>query len=337
MKRRADFEHLTPDVLLDVVEDASGIPMTGLVIPMPSYINRVYEIQTRAGERLIAKFYRPGRWSRQALEDEHRFLADCADDEIPVVCPLKLLDGDTLFAMGSSHFALFPKRAGREFELNSDEDWVRVGRLIARIHNAGERRAARDRITLHPAKTTRDDLDFIMGHGFVTEEHRNAFRDLASEMISEISGPFDSADMIRIHGDCHRSNLLDRLGEGLMVIDFDDMMTGPPVQDLWLLLPDHASRSRREIDLMLDGYHEFREFDYSSLGLIEPLRFMRIMYYLTWCARQLHDLDFRTNHPDWGGENFWQKEILDLKHQFQVIMEHKVAWDEGRFFGGVRG
>jgi len=119
-----------------------------------------------------------------------------------------------------------------------------------------------------------------------------------------------------------------------MAIDFDDMMLGPPVQDLWMLLPDHVGRSRREIDLLLEGYEQFREFDYSSLQLIEPLRFMRIIYYLTWCARQLDDHDFRANHPDWGSENFWHREISDISHQFQVIMEHKVAWEEGRFFGG---
>ena len=138
--RTAGFRHLTPEVMLDAVEKASGIPMTGLTIPLPSYINRVYELQSRAGERLIAKFYRPNRWSRAALEDEHRFLADCAEEEIPVVSPLKLADGNTLGRSDDGYFALFPRKAGREFELNTGEDLVRVGRLVARIHLAGERR-----------------------------------------------------------------------------------------------------------------------------------------------------------------------------------------------------
>ena len=333
MTRNADFAHLTPGVLLDMVEDATGIPMTGLAMPLPSYINRVYEIQSKAGKRLIAKFYRPGRWSREALEDEHQFLADCADDEIPVVCPLTLADGSTLGHTHSTFFALFPKKAGRAFELNADEDWIRVGSLVARIHLAGERRTPQDRITLHPMKSTRADLDYIIKGGFVTPEHNAAFEDLTSRIVEGISSDFDDTGFIRIHGDCHRGNLLDRPGEGLMVIDFDDMMTGPPVHDLWLLLPDHAGRSRREIDLLLDGYSQFREFDRSSLKLIEPLRFMRIIYFLAWWARQAHDYDFRNNHPGWGTDAFWQKEILDLNHQFQVIMEHKVAWEEGRFFG----
>jgi Ser/Thr protein kinase RdoA (MazF antagonist) len=333
VKKHADFEHLTPEVLLDMVEDATGIPMTGLTIPLPSYINRVYEIQSKAGERLIAKFYRPGRWSSEALEDEHSFLADCADAEIPVVCPLELADHSTLGSSDGIFFALFPKRSGRAFEVNTDEDWMRVGRLTGRIHLAGERRTPQDRITLHPEKSTREDLDFIIKGGFVPPDHKAAFEDLTGHIVESISPLFKGTQLIRIHGDFHRGNLLDRPGEGLMVIDFDDMMIGPPVHDLWLLLPDHAGRSRREIDLLLMGYEQFRGFDHSSLLLIEPLRFMRIIYFLAWRARQIGDYDFKANNPDWGSETFWQKEILDLGHQFQVIMEHKVAWEEGRFFG----
>ncbi|HQI00515.1 MAG TPA: serine/threonine protein kinase [Deltaproteobacteria bacterium] len=334
MSRNPDYDHLTPETLLDAVENATGIRMTGLTVPLPSYINRVYEIQTRAGERLIAKFYRPGRWSREAILDEHLFLADCAGMEIPVVCPLTLASGSTLGEADGMYFALFLKKSGREFELGHDEDWRRVGRLVARIHLAGEQRMPHARITLLPTESTRNDLIFLAEGGFVVPELRSAFEDLTERIVENIAGLFKGTELIRIHGDCHRGNLLDRPGEGLMVIDFDDMMTGPPVQDLWLLLPDHAGRSRREIDLLLEGYEQFREFDYSSIRLIEPLRFMRIIYFLAWVARQAGDYAFRSNHPDWGTETFWQREIADLGHQFQVIMEHKVAWEEGRFFGG---
>jgi Ser/Thr protein kinase RdoA (MazF antagonist) len=334
MSKAADFEHLTPEVLLDVVEEATGIPMTGLTIPLPSYINRVYELQTKSGERIIAKFYRPGRWSREAIEDEHRFLADCAESEIPVVCPLELADHSTLGRTDGIFFALFPKKAGREFEQNTTDDWGRVGALVARIHLAGGQRTVQDRITLHPLKSTRDDLNLLLGGDFIVPEYKKAFEDLTASIVENITPLFEGAELIRIHGDCHRGNLLDRPGEGLMVIDFDDMMIGPPVHDLWLLLPDHAGRSRSEIDAILEGYEQFREFDYSSLKLIEPLRFMRIIYFLAWLARQVDDYAFRANHPDWGSENFWHHEVSDLKHQFQVIMEHKVAWEEGRYFGG---
>ncbi len=334
MKSVSDFQHLTPEVLLDVVEKASGIRFTGLTIPLPSYINRVYELQARSGERLIAKFYRPNRWSRTALEDEHRFLADCAESEIPVVSPCTLADGSTLGKTDDGFFALFPRKAGREFEFNSDEDLRRVGALIARIHLAGQARMPKDRITLHPMKSTYKDLEFIIKGGFVAPEFKGAFEDLTMRIVGSITPLFERTEYIRIHGDCHRGNILDRPGEGLMAIDFDDMMVGPPVHDLWMLLPDHAGRSRREIELLIDSYEQFREFEYAEINLIEPLRFMRIIYFLAWTARQFNDYAFRANHPDWGSEIFWQREISDLSHQYQVIMEHKVAWEEGRFFGG---
>ncbi|HOM29926.1 MAG TPA: serine/threonine protein kinase [Deltaproteobacteria bacterium] len=326
------FARLTPDVIISAVEQALGKRMTGLTIPLPSYINRVYELQSFSGERVIAKFYRPGRWSDAAIEDEHRFLADCAEEEIPVVTPLTLTSGTTLGHTEGIAFALFPKKAGRVFETNDDEDWVRMGTLLGRIHMVGSRRRAPSRVTMHPSSCTRTDLDFLLQGGFVGPEHVHAFEDVCLSVIEEISGLFEGVEFIRIHGDFHRGNLLDRPSEGLMVIDFDDMMEGPAVHDLWLLLPDHAGRARREIELILSGYERFYPFDPSSLRLIEALRFMRFIYYLAWCARQSADYDFRTNHPDWGTDGFWQRELLDLHHQRQVIMEHKVAWEEGRFF-----
>jgi len=334
MGQKGCFSHLTPEVILGAVEKALGVRMTGLTMPLPSYINRVYELQSFSGERIIAKFYRPQRWSRGAIEDEHGFLFDCAGEEIPVVTPLPLASGGTLGETHGTFFALFPRKAGRVFETNTDQDWVRMGSLLGRIHLVGSRRRAPHRITMHPGSSTKADLDFITGGGFVTPGLAEAFEGVCLRIIDDISDMFEGTKFIRIHGDFHRGNLLDRPGEGLMVIDFDDMMEGPPVHDLWLLLPDHAGRSRLEIELIVSGYGQFYPFDRPSLRLIEPLRFMRIIYYLAWCARQAHDYDFRSNHPDWGTENFWQKEILDLNHQHQVIMEHRVAWEEGRFFEG---
>jgi len=182
-------------------------------------------------------------------------------------------------------------------------------------------------VKLHPQISTVTDIDFLIDGGFVTKENRAYFKDLCYQIVDAISPMFEGVQYLRIHGDCHRGNLIERPGEGLMVIDFDDMMTGPAVHDIWLMLPDHYTRARREVDLILSGYEEFREFDYSSLKLIEPLRFMRIIYYLAWCARQADDLDFRRDHPDWGNDNFWSGELTDLRHQFQVIMEHKDEWE----------
>jgi Ser/Thr protein kinase RdoA (MazF antagonist) len=155
----------------------------------------------------------------------------------------------------------------------------------------------------------------------VPDRLRGPFRDAASRII-EMSAPlFDGVERIRVHGDCHRGNILDRLEQGLLLIDFDDMAMGPPVQDLWLLLPDRAAQSIREIELFIEGYQLFRTFDRASLRCIEPLRAMRMIYFLAWCSRQVDDFQFRRNFPDWGSDAFWQKEINDLREQLGFIMD----------------
>ncbi len=321
MKEPVGFENITPDILIDAVEKATGFPMTGLTAPLPSYINRVYEFQTKDGSRLIGKFYRPGRWSKEALAEEHLFIEDCASDEIPVISPLKLLHGSTLGTVESIHFAVFTKKLGREFEVAEEEDWRRLGRIIARIHIAGSRNKADTRVRLHPEVSTAQDISQLLEGGFISSKHVDAFKEVGQCLIDVSANLFHDVEFIRIHGDCHRGNLLYRPGEGIMVIDFDDMMMGPPVQDLWLLLPDHADKCEKEIELILEGYEMFRAFDRKTLKLIEPLRAMRIIYFLAWCSRQANDFKFKNNFPDWGSDGFWQREINDLNRQMQRIKE----------------
>lgn len=322
MSDSGDFEHLVPDVMLDAVEHALGVRMTGLATPLPSYINRVYEIQTMDGERLIAKFYRPGRWSREALQEEHDFVRDCAEDEIPVIAPSVYGEGNTLHVTDGIYFTIFPKRWGRQLELNSPKDWLRVGRLLGRVHVTGSRREAHARTNLHPDVSTASHIDHLLDNGFVTPRYRDAFDDVTSRILDRIVDLFDDVEFIRIHGDCHCGNLLNRPGEGIMMIDFDDMMVGPPVQDFWLLLPGRADECRRELNLLLRGYGQFREFDDYTLCLIEPLRAMRIIYFLAWCSRQVNDYRFRTLYPEWGSDAFWQREVSDLTHQLSSIEHH---------------
>lgn len=313
------FESLTPDLIIGSVERALDRPMTGLTSPLPSYINRVYELETRDGERFVAKFYRPGRWNDEALSDEHRFVLDCAAHEIPVVAPLELADGKTLGLAGTIRFAVYPKRWGREIEITGDEDYRRLGRLIARVHLAGEEQKAPARVVLHPLRSLEGDVRSLLDGGFVTPPYQDGFKRICREIIDLGRPLFDGVEMLRLHGDCHVKNFLDRPGEGLMIIDFDDMVTGPPVQDLWMLLPDHASRCRYEMNLLVSGYEEFREFDDRTLRLIEPLRAMRIIYFLSWCSRQKGDYKFRTLFPDWGSDRFWSNEIRDLEQQLVIV------------------
>ena len=322
MNETADFEDLMPDVMLNAVEVATGRRMTGLAHPLPSYINRVYEVEDSSGERLIAKFYRPWRWSAEALQDEHDFVVECATDEISVIAPLVLPNGETLHEDGGIYFTIFPKKYGRNFEANRDEDWVRIGSLLGRVHVVGSRRDAKFRTDLHPLESTVEHVDQLLDNGIVTPAFEGAFEDITNSILDLIEDLFDDAEFIRIHGDCHGGNILDRLNEGIMIIDFDDMMVGPPVQDLWMLLPDQADKCRREFDLILKGYEQFREFDDSTFRLIEPLRAMRIIYFLSWCSRQVNDYRFQTLYPNWGSDAFWKSEIADLTQQRNRIRAH---------------
>lgn len=317
------FDNLTPDIMIDAVEQVLERPMSGLAAPLPSYINRVYELQAMDGERLIAKFYRPGRWTYEAILEEHKFVMDCAIDDIPVIAPLVLPDGETIGTTGEGNFfVLYPKRFGREIEINRDEEWRRLGRVVARMHLAGARDDAPSRVRLHPETSTVNDIQLLLDGDFMPAECRSDFIEVTAKIMQNICRLFDDIEYIRIHGDCHRANILERPGEGLMIIDFDDMMTGPPIQDLWLLLPGYAMDCRREIDLVIEGYCDMRDFDDWTVQLIEPLRVMRLIYFLAWCARQSSDLRFKHHFPDWGSRSFWHREIVDLHDQLGRI----AAW-----------
>ncbi len=313
-----DFRALTPDVMLDAVERALGSRLTGLAQPHHSYINRVYEVQTTAGERWIAKFYRPGRWTREALLDEHRFVLECAAEEIPVVAPAAF-GGRTLHEADGILFAIYPKRWGRAFEAASDEDWRRLGRVLGRLHTVGARAGAPHRVALHPAHSTRADVDQLRESDVVPPRLRNEFFALAEAVVEVAAGRFEGVARQRIHGDCHRQNILERPGEGLLLIDFDDMAVGPVVQDFWMLLPEGVERSRREVGLILEGYEVFREFDDRELGLVEPLRAMRMLYFLAWCSRQAADPNFAAKFPDWRTEPYWRQQCSDLRRQLDVL------------------
>ena len=314
------FDRLVPDMILPAVEAACGLRLTSLLLALPSYINRVYELRAVDGTKLIAKFYRPGRWSSEAILDEHGFVADCHEAEIPVVPAMTLRNGSAIGEHEGFLLSIFPKRAGRQLEITGDADWLRLGSLIARVHLCGGKRPAPNRVTIDPGRSLLSDVNYLRDH-IVPERFRGPYIDGCMRLIAAGAPLFSGLERIRIHGDCHRGNILDRLEEGLQLIDFDDMAMGPPVQDLWLLLPDRAGRSSREIELFLQGYERFRSFDQASLRCIEPLRAMRMVYFLAWCSRQTGDARFRKNFPDWGSDVFWQREVNDLREQLGFVME----------------
>lgn len=314
-----DFSHLTPDAVIEAVEQALGVRCSNLCRPLNSYINRVYEVGLDSGGYVIAKFYRPGRWSREALQDELDFLGELHAAEIPVVPPLPGPGGALLHATAKTWFAVFPKRGGRPLDEPTPEDWTQLGRLIGRMHAVGRAHAPRDRVTLHPRVSTTGHLEYILESGTLAPRYRAAYEEAVTDLIRQIEPLFEDVEMQRVHGDCHRGNILFRPGEGYHLLDFDDMAVGPAVQDLWMILPDRLPRSRGELDRLLDGYETFQEFPDTTLRLIEPLRAMHFIHFTAWCARQKADGGFARLSPGWGSEEFWRQEIAELAKQKEEI------------------
>ncbi len=315
-----NFHGLSPDIVLDLVESFLGQRTTSLCRPLNSYINRVFEVEFDSGEFGVAKFYRPGRWSYNALRDEHDFLAELDDVEIPVVAPFVGVDGTTLGEHRGMYFTVFPRRAGRSCDEPTYEEWESLGRLLARVHTVGATHPPRDRITLAPEQSTRTNLDYILRSGVVSGRIREEYERAARAVIDLIAPLWKGLPLQRIHGDCHRANILYRPDEGFHLIDFDDMAYGPVVQDFWMLLPDYSRASLVEIDCFLEGYTTFGTFDRRWLNLIEPLRAMRYIHYTAWCAAQSADGGFSRTVPGWGTDSYWQGAINDLRMQCDEIV-----------------
>ena len=313
------FGALTPDVVMDCAERVSGRRASGVCRPLTSYINRVYEVGMEDGGFLIAKFYRPGRWTRSALQDEQDFLRELAGAEVPVVAPLAGGDGDTLHEEAGLVYAVFPRVGGRACDEPSREEWLQIGRLLGRIHQVGRCRTAEHRLTMHPRQSSRTHLEFLRDSGAIPREVEGRYLDTAERLLDRMAPLFEGVAVQRLHGDLHRMNLLWRPGEGFHAIDFDDMGMGPAVQDLWMLLPDRLPSARPEFDLLLEGYELFSEYEDSQTRLIEPLRAMRYLHYAAWCARQKADGGRGLLGADWGTADFWRRELADLQRQAQDI------------------
>lgn len=313
------FSALTPDAILCCVEETLGRRTNGVCRSYTSYINRVLEVGLADGPPVIVKFYRPGRWSGDALRDEQDFLLDLSREEIPVIPPLAAPNGETLHERNGIFFALFPKFGGRMCDEPAPDQWQQIGRLLARMHAVGATRAPRDRIRIHPRESSTRHLEFILQSGGLPAELRARYEKETRSLIEFLAPLFDGFETHRIHGDCHRGNILWRPDEPFSLIDFDDMAVGPAMQDLWMLLPGPLREAQMEIEELLEGYTLFRDFDSRELKLMEPLRAMRFLHYTAWCARQRADGGFDRLAPEWGTPAFWRKELDDLSRQRKEI------------------
>jgi Ser/Thr protein kinase RdoA (MazF antagonist) len=317
------FLTLTPDRVLAAVE-AGGLPCNPVCYPLNSFENRVYEVELADRSRIVAKFYRPGRWSEATILEEHQFLDDLAADEIPVCTMRPFPGGGTLRQTDGIYYCLADRMGGRAPDELDGVTARRLGMLVGRMHNVAVRREAGHRLHLDAATYIREPIAWLEAHGTLPPRLRARYCDAAREAAGRIDERLKGVAVHRLHGDLHLGNLLFRDGL-LRLLDFDDMVIGPPVQDLWLALP---GRDRYTLDLreeFLEGYEQFRLFDRSTLSLVEPLRTLRIVHYAAWLARRWHDPAFPAAWPHFGTDEYWEKETEDLEAQLALLRGEAAA------------
>jgi len=335
------FYSLTPEEVLTSVEHA-GYSCTGRCYALNSMENRVYDVEIELDSEenfeentsirqkrrsVIVKFYRPGRWSQKQIQEEHEFLKNLEENEIPVVAPILFQDGQTLRQTEAGiWYTLFPKIGGRSVEEIQDESLEMLGRLVARIHNVGASQKSVHRLKLSPETYGLNHLKYLMSEKKIPLHLEREYENVV-KAICEIATPwFEETTIHRIHGDNHLGNLLWDPNKGFFFIDFDDMLNGPAVQDFWLLMPfqvDHEGKwlpeVRERLEKFLIGYEQMRIFDRRSLRLIEPLRALRFIHFSAWISKRWEDPAFQNAFPHFGTNQYWQEQVQDLKEQLRLI------------------
>ena len=320
MNADAPYSELSPEVVLDALE-AVGYRCDGRVLALNSYENRVYQIGIDEGEPVVAKFYRPGRWSDAAIREEHAFSVELVLQEIPVVAPVSR-DGESLFAHLGFRYAVFPRRGGRWPELGTATDREWVGRFLGRIHGVGRAARFHDRKQLSVADLGRIARDFVLDGDWMPDYLATKYADVTDALLEEVEAQADGwagARLGRILGDCHRGNIL-WTDLGPHFVDLDDCLTGPAIQDIWMLLAGSQTEMRADVADILRGYEQFLPFDRSELALIEPLRALRMIHYSAWLARRWDDPAFPRAFPWFAEPRYWEEQLRALEDQLAAVL-----------------
>ncbi|MHC9510861.1 serine/threonine protein kinase [Kangiella sp. M94] len=314
------FNKLTPDFILDAIE-ALGFYSDGRILTLNSYENRVYQIGIEEQQPIIAKFYRPERWTQEQILEEHEFTTELAESELPVVAPLSL-HSKTLFEYDGFYYALYPRKGGHAPELDDLDSLFTLGRFIGRIHALGEIKPYQFRPSLTVETFGQQSFEYLMEHA-VPREYHLPYRTLAEDILKEVNRQWQEVgelDYIRTHGDCHIGNILWR-DDNPHFVDFDDSRMAPAVQDLWMLLSGERPQKLSQIAEIIEGYEEFQKFPVKQLKLIEPLRTLRMFYHSAWLAKRWSDPAFQQAFPWFDSIRYWEEQILDLRSQFAELQE----------------
>jgi Ser/Thr protein kinase RdoA (MazF antagonist) len=320
------FERLTPDFLLDALETV-GQRGDGRLLGLNSYENRVWQVGLEDGGSIVAKFYRPGRWSSAQIHEEHAFALELAAAEVPMVAPLAAADGATLHRFQGFEFAVYPRRGGRAPELDRPEVLERMGYFLGRLHATGAAGMFATRPVLGIEEFGHEARSFLLASGLIPEELLPAWTAITAQALEAVAQRLAAVGpcaLLRLHGDCHPGNVL-WTDAGPHFVDLDDARTGPAIQDLWMLLSGGREDMQEQLIPLLRGYRAFRRFDPRELGLIEALRTLRLIHYSAWIGRRWDDPAFPHSFPWFGSMRYWQDRILELREQVALMQEDPLA------------
>lgn len=315
------YEALTPDCVLNALESV-GFMSDGRMLALNSYENRVYQVGVEGDTPRVLKFYRPGRWSTDAILEEHAFVAELAAREIPVVAA-EIINGRTLHEFEGFRFSVFPRRGGRAPELEDRNTLEWMGRFMGRIHAVGATADFKHRPRLDIETFGTAPRDYLLANGFIPADLDAAYRsviDLALDHVRHCFTRTEPVHYLRLHGDCHGGNVL-WTADGPHFVDFDDSRMGPAIQDLWMLLSGERSDMVRQFSDVLAGYEDFHEFEERELNLVEALRTLRLIHYSAWLAQRWDDPAFRQAFPWFNTQHYWQERILELREQIALMQE----------------
>lgn len=315
------FQQLTPDFVMDAVE-SQGFRCDCRNLTLNSYENRVYQVGIEDSKPLIAKFYRPNRWTDQQIIEEHDFSLELAGHELPVVAPWRNAGGESLFQYHNFRFALYPQQGGHAPEFDNLDNLLILGRMLGRMHRIGAIRSFQHRPVLDCAGFGHASVALI-SEQFIPSEYRESYTVLTGQLLQKIEQVLSDVGQVRFirtHGDCHSGNILWR-DNAPHFVDFDDSRMAPAVQDLWMMLSGDRPRKLVQLDALLEGYQEFNQFDPAELRLIEPLRTLRMLHYSAWLASRWDDPAFPIAFPWFNSMHYWGEHILELREQLAALDE----------------
>ncbi|WP_313131603.1 serine/threonine protein kinase [Pseudescherichia vulneris] len=312
------FQTLHPDTIMDALFE-QGIRVDSGLTALNSYENRVYQFQDEDRRRYVVKFYRPQRWSAEQIREEHQFAHELMNDEVPVAAPLEF-NGQTLLTHQGYYYAVFPSLGGRQFEADNLDQMEWVARYLGRLHQTGRKKIFTHRPSIDVNEYLIEPRHVFERSTLIPSGLKATFLNATDSLIEAVMAHWHTRfESLRLHGDCHAGNILWR--DGPLFVDLDDARNGPAVQDLWMLLNGDKAERRMQLETIVEAYEEFSEFNTDEIALIEPLRAMRMVYYLAWLIRRWDDPAFPKNFPWLTGEDYWHRQTLTFIEQVKVLQE----------------